>query len=102
MSFDLDGLDPSIVPAVGTGPRAFYQSIDLVQSCLSGRKCVGRTWSTYLSIRILFHLYCRLLVAKITPTSLIIYEIGKKIIETLSIISPSTGWLVSKTYSQSF
>ena len=43
VSFDLDGLDPSIVPAVGTPVPglSYYQSIDLVQSCLSGRKCVG-------------------------------------------------------------
>jgi agmatinase len=44
VSFDLDGLDPSIMPAVGTpvpGGLSYYQSIDLVESCLSGRKCVG-------------------------------------------------------------
>jgi agmatinase len=44
VSFDLDGLDPSILPAVGTpvpGGLSYYQSIDLVKSCLAGRKCVG-------------------------------------------------------------
>ncbi len=44
VSFDLDGLDPSIMPAVGTpvpGGLNYYQAIDLVKSCLSGRKCVG-------------------------------------------------------------
>ena len=44
LSFDLDGLDPSIMPAVGTpvpGGLGFYQAIDLVESVLKGRKCVG-------------------------------------------------------------
>jgi agmatinase len=44
ISFDLDGLDPSIIPAVGTpvpGGLSYYQSIDLVNSALSGRTCVG-------------------------------------------------------------
>mgnify|MGYP000875192510 FL=1 len=44
ISFDLDGLDPSIMPAVGTpvpGGLNYYQSIDLVSSVLSGRTCVG-------------------------------------------------------------
>ena len=44
LSFDLDGLDPSIMPAVGTpvpGGLNYYQSIDLVNSALSGRTCVG-------------------------------------------------------------
>ena len=44
LSFDLDGLDPSVVPAVGTpvpGGLGYYQSIDLVKSALKGRICVG-------------------------------------------------------------
>jgi len=44
LSFDLDGLDPSIMPAVGTpvpGGLGYYQAIDLVESALKGRKCVG-------------------------------------------------------------
>jgi agmatinase len=44
LSFDLDGLDTSIMPAVGTpvpGGLGFYQAIDLVESVLEGRKCVG-------------------------------------------------------------
>ncbi len=44
LSYDLDGLDPSIMPAVGTpvpGGLSYYQSIDLVKSALQGRKCVG-------------------------------------------------------------
>lgn len=44
LSFDLDGLDPSVVPAVGTpvpGGLGYYQSIDLVKSALKGRTCVG-------------------------------------------------------------
>ena len=44
LSFDLDGLDPSVIPAVGTpvpGGLNYYQSIDLVKSALKGRICVG-------------------------------------------------------------
>lgn len=44
LSFDLDGLDPSVMPAVGTpvpGGLSYYQAIDLVESALAGRKCVG-------------------------------------------------------------
>ena len=44
VTFDLDGLDPSVLPATGTpvpGGLGFYQSLDLVESTLKGRKCVG-------------------------------------------------------------
>ena len=44
ISFDLDGLDPSVLPAVGTpvpGGLSYYQAIDLVSSVLKGRTCVG-------------------------------------------------------------
>ena len=44
LSFDLDGLDPSVMPAVGTpvpGGLHYYQAIDLVSSALEGRTCVG-------------------------------------------------------------
>lgn len=44
VSFDLDGLDPSVIPATGTpvpGGLGFYQALDLVESCLQGRRCVG-------------------------------------------------------------
>lgn len=44
ISFDLDGLDPSILPATGTpvpGGLGYYQALDLVRSTLVGRKCVG-------------------------------------------------------------
>jgi agmatinase len=44
LSFDLDGLDPSIMPGVGTpvpGGLGYYQSIDIVKSALAGKKCVG-------------------------------------------------------------
>lgn len=44
VSFDLDGLDPSVLPATGTpvpGGLGFYQALDLVQSTLIGRHCVG-------------------------------------------------------------
>ena len=44
VSFDLDGLDPSVLPATGTpvpGGLEFYQALDLISSACSGRKIVG-------------------------------------------------------------
>lgn len=44
ISFDLDGLDPAILPATGTpvpGGLGYYQALDLVASALDGRVCVG-------------------------------------------------------------
>lgn len=44
VTFDLDGLDPSVMPATGApvpGGLGFYQTLDLVASALKGRKCVG-------------------------------------------------------------
>ena len=44
ISFDVDGLDPSVISATGTpvpGGLGFYQSLDLVESTLRGRRCVG-------------------------------------------------------------
>ncbi len=44
VTFDVDGLDPSVLPATGTpvpGGLGFYQSLDLIASCLRGRRCVG-------------------------------------------------------------
>ena len=44
VTFDLDGLDPSVIPATGTpvpGGLGFYQALDLVESTLVGRRCVG-------------------------------------------------------------
>jgi agmatinase len=44
VTFDLDGLDPSVLPATGTpvpGGLGYYQALDLVQSTLVGRQCVG-------------------------------------------------------------
>lgn len=44
VSFDVDGLDPSEMPATGTpvpGGLSFYQSIHLVQNALKGRNLVG-------------------------------------------------------------
>ena len=44
VTFDLDGLDPSVLPATGTpvpGGLGFYQSLDLIKSALAGRVCVG-------------------------------------------------------------
>jgi len=44
VTFDVDGLDPSIMPATGTpvpGGLGYYQSLSLIRSALKGRKCVG-------------------------------------------------------------
>lgn len=44
VTYDLDGLDPSQMPATGTpvpGGLDYYQSLHLVESALTGRKCVG-------------------------------------------------------------
>jgi agmatinase len=44
ISFDLDGLDPSILPATGTpvpGGLGYYQALDLVASATKGRQIVG-------------------------------------------------------------
>lgn len=44
VSFDVDGLDPSQMPATGTpvpGGLNFYQSVHLVEAALRGRRCVG-------------------------------------------------------------
>ncbi|MEL6569996.1 MAG: agmatinase, partial [Pseudomonadota bacterium] len=44
VSFDVDGLDPAVMPATGTpvpGGLSFYQALHLVEHALSGRRCVG-------------------------------------------------------------
>jgi agmatinase len=44
VTFDVDGLDPSVIPATGTpvpGGLGFYQALDLIESTLVGRRCVG-------------------------------------------------------------
>ena len=44
VTYDLDGLDPSQMPATGTpvpGGLDYYQSLHLVESALKGRRCVG-------------------------------------------------------------
>ncbi|WP_425085694.1 agmatinase [Ruegeria profundi] len=44
VSFDVDGLDPSLMPATGTpvpGGLGYYQALQLVEHALKGRKCVG-------------------------------------------------------------
>ncbi|TMV03381.1 agmatinase [Ruegeria sediminis] len=44
VSFDVDGLDPSLMPATGTpvpGGLGYYQALHLVEHALKGRKCVG-------------------------------------------------------------
>jgi len=44
VSFDVDGLDPSQMPATGTpvpGGLDYYQSLHLVEHALKGRRCVG-------------------------------------------------------------
>ena len=44
ISFDVDGLDPSQMPATGTpvpGGLSYYQALHLVEHALVGRRCVG-------------------------------------------------------------
>ncbi len=44
VSFDLDGLDPSILPATGTpvpGGLGYYQTLNLIDHALRGRRLVG-------------------------------------------------------------
>lgn len=44
VSFDVDGLDPSTMPATGTpvpGGLGYYQALRLVEHALRGRRCVG-------------------------------------------------------------
>lgn len=44
VSFDVDGLDPSVMPATGTpvpGGLGYYQALHLVAHALRGRRCVG-------------------------------------------------------------
>jgi agmatinase len=44
VTFDLDGLDPSLMPATGTpvpGGLGYYQALRLVEHALGGRTCVG-------------------------------------------------------------
>lgn len=44
VTFDVDGLDSSIMPATGTpvpGGLGYYQALSLIESALKGRKCVG-------------------------------------------------------------
>ena len=44
ISFDVDGLDPGVMPATGTpvpGGLSFYQALHLVEHTLKGRRCVG-------------------------------------------------------------
>ncbi|WP_298908365.1 agmatinase [uncultured Aliiroseovarius sp.] len=44
VSFDVDGLDPSQMPATGTpvpGGLSYYQALHIVESALIGRRCVG-------------------------------------------------------------
>lgn len=44
VSFDVDGLDPAVMPATGTpvpGGLSYYQALHLVEHALKGRRCVG-------------------------------------------------------------
>ncbi|WP_068083708.1 agmatinase [Polycladidibacter stylochi] len=44
ISFDVDGIDPSQMPATGTpvpGGLSYYQALHLVENSLKGRRCVG-------------------------------------------------------------
>ncbi len=44
ISFDVDGLDPSIIPDTGTpvpGGLLWYQSLELIKHCIKGRNVIG-------------------------------------------------------------
>lgn len=44
VTFDVDGLDPSVMPATGTpvpGGLGYFQSLDIIESALAGRRCIG-------------------------------------------------------------
>ena len=44
ISFDVDGLDPSIMPATGTpvpGGIGYYKSLDLIRKMIKGREVIG-------------------------------------------------------------
>jgi len=44
VSFDLDGLDPAVLPATGTpvpGGLGFWQALHLVEHALGGRRMIG-------------------------------------------------------------
>lgn len=44
VSFDVDGLDPSVLPATGTpvpGGLGYYQALNLIRHALKGRRLVG-------------------------------------------------------------
>ncbi len=44
VTFDVDGLDPSLMPATGTpvpGGLGYYQALHLVEHALKGRRCIG-------------------------------------------------------------
>jgi len=70
LSFDIDGLDPSLCPNTGTpvpGGLSFYQAVSIVQAIhASGRTLVGfdlvevvpgeTEWDANVGARILFHL----------------------------------------------
>jgi agmatinase len=44
VTFDVDGLDPSVIPATGTpvpGGLSWYAALDALQKCIAGRRVVG-------------------------------------------------------------
>ena len=44
ISFDVDGLDPSIMPATGTpvpGGISYYESLNLIKKMIKGREVIG-------------------------------------------------------------
>lgn len=44
VTFDVDGLDPSVIPATGTpapGGLGWYEALELVASCMAGRRVLG-------------------------------------------------------------
>ncbi len=44
VTFDVDGLDPSVIPATGTpvpGGLSWYAALDALQKCIAGRRVIG-------------------------------------------------------------
>ena len=44
LSFDVDGLDPSVMPATGTpvpGGLGYYESLNLIKELIKGREVIG-------------------------------------------------------------
>lgn len=78
LTFDVDALDPGIMPATGTpepGGLSWWESLALVRRCLEGRQCVGMdvtetapidglTAPTFAAARLTYELMAEALIAR--------------------------------------